>query len=77
MHFNSNRVRSTKMNTPFRVSSDGHDLRYDDARFKTSLSMELTEEQCDALVKKAQGSLGSNGFEIYPFKVRKTETLYK
>lgn len=72
MHFNSNRVRSTKMNTPFRVSSDGHDLR-----FKTSLSMELTEERCDALVKKAQGSLGSNGFEIYPFKVRKTETLYK
>lgn len=38
-------------------------------------SMELTEEQCGALVKRAQGSLGSNGFEIHPFKVRKTDVL--
>lgn len=34
--------------------------------------MELTEEQCDALVKRAHISLASRGFEIHPFKVRKT-----
>lgn len=31
--------------------------------------MELTEEQCDALVKRAHISLGSRGFEIHPFKI--------
>lgn len=36
--------------------------------------MELTEEQCDAFVKRAHISLGSSrGFEIHPFKVRKTD----
>lgn len=43
-------------------------------------SMELTEEHCDALVKRAHTSLGSRGFEIHPFKVRKTDVcilIYK